>query len=108
MQLAARIDKARENMGWSRKKLAEKLGKRPSEVSKWLSGTHNFTTDTLFDLEYILEARFVHTGEKPKVQIIRYHATVTEPVMAENCQEPTIVMNQSDRYEPWAKTTFQC
>lgn len=67
MLLAARIDKAREKKGRSKKELAAQLGKRPSEISKWLSGTHNFTTDTLFDLERILKTRFIHIGEKPKV-----------------------------------------
>lgn len=108
MLLAARIDKAREKKGWSRKELAAQLGKRPSEISKWLSGTHNFTTDTLFDLERILETRFIHIGEKLKVQIERYYVTVSQPVMAENCQESPIGIIKSNHFEPWAKTTTQC
>jgi ribosome-binding protein aMBF1 (putative translation factor) len=40
MLLAARIDKTREKKGRSKKELATQLGKRPSEISKWLSGTH--------------------------------------------------------------------
>lgn len=31
----------------SQRQLAEKLGKRESEISKWLSGNHNFTQSTL-------------------------------------------------------------
>jgi len=31
--------------------LAGKLGRSPSEISKWLSGNHNFTIETLFSLE---------------------------------------------------------
>lgn len=108
MLLAARIDKAREKKGWSKKELAAQLGKRPSEISKWLSGTHNFTTDTLFDLERILEARFIHIGEKPKVQIERYYITVSQPVMAENCQESSVGIIKSNHFEPWAKSTTQC
>ena len=34
--------------GLTQKELAEKLGKRPSEISEWLTGNHNFTDDTLF------------------------------------------------------------
>lgn len=31
----------------NQKQLAERLNKRESEISKWLSGAHNFTIDTL-------------------------------------------------------------
>ncbi|MBA3900168.1 MAG: helix-turn-helix transcriptional regulator [Bacteroidetes bacterium] len=40
--------------GWSQKYLAEQLGKKESEISKWLSGSHNFTSDTLGLIEYHL------------------------------------------------------
>lgn len=32
---------------YNKKQFAEALGKRPSEVTKWLSGEHNFTIATL-------------------------------------------------------------
>lgn len=48
MMLAARIYDAMKAKGWNQKMLAEKMGKQPSEVSKWLSGTHTFTSDTLW------------------------------------------------------------
>ena len=35
------------------------MGKQPSEVSKWLSGNHNFTIDTLSDIGYYLDADFL-------------------------------------------------
>ncbi|NQX38501.1 Helix-turn-helix [Pedobacter steynii] len=34
----------------SKGQLAEKLGRNPSVIAKWLSGTHNFTIDTLSDI----------------------------------------------------------
>jgi transcriptional regulator with XRE-family HTH domain len=33
--------------GLSKLEFAQALGKRPSEVTKWLSGQHNFTIRTL-------------------------------------------------------------
>lgn len=33
--------------GLSKKELSQAFGKRPSEVTKWLSGQHNFTIKTL-------------------------------------------------------------
>jgi ribosome-binding protein aMBF1 (putative translation factor) len=59
MKLAAKIDNARKKLGWSKKLLAEKLSKRPSEVSKWLSGTHNFTSDTLFEIQYLMGVELI-------------------------------------------------
>lgn len=50
MGLAARIDDLIIQMGWTKGEFASKLGKQPSEVSKWLSGTHNFTIDTMADI----------------------------------------------------------
>lgn len=34
--------------------LARMLKKTPSEISKWLTGTHNFTTKTISEIEIIL------------------------------------------------------
>ena len=50
MALAARIDDLIQARGWSKGAFAAKLHKQPSEVSKWLSGTHNFTIDTLAEI----------------------------------------------------------
>jgi len=42
-----RIEKLMQEKGLSKKQLADALGKRPCEVTKWLSGQHNFTIATL-------------------------------------------------------------
>jgi transcriptional regulator with XRE-family HTH domain len=55
MVIAARIaDIVREN-GWSKSLFADKVGQLPSVISKWLSGTHNFTLDTLTVISVVLE-----------------------------------------------------
>ena len=36
-----------ETKGLSKKQLADNLGKRPNEVTRWLSGEHNFTLSTI-------------------------------------------------------------
>jgi transcriptional regulator with XRE-family HTH domain len=76
MLLAAKIDDARIARGLSRKELAHALGKQPSEITKWLSGTHNFTSDTLFDLERVLKTTFIQVNEEKSVNVINYHASV--------------------------------
>ena len=50
MMLAAKIDDAIKAKGWTKKEFAAEMSKSPSEISKWLSGLHNFTSDTLFDI----------------------------------------------------------
>lgn len=46
-ETAAQIKDAMDAAGLSRKEFAEKMGKSPSEVTRWLSGNHNFTSDLL-------------------------------------------------------------
>lgn len=36
-----------QEQGLTKKQFADALGKKPSEVTKWLSGQHNFTIRTL-------------------------------------------------------------
>lgn len=102
MMLAARIDEARIRKGWSKKELADKMGRRPSEITKWLSGTHNFTTDTLFDLECFLDTKFVHTKEKDKHQVLHFHLKLTHQVKTSDCSENTNRTNPIAPYYSWA------
>lgn len=58
--------------GISQQELAGKMGKQPSEVSKWLSGNHNFTIDTLSDIGYYLDTDFlIRRGEMPSFRCIK-------------------------------------
>lgn len=56
MEIAARIDDLLHQKGWTGADLARAFDKSPSEISRWLSGTHNFTLETLARLEAILGA----------------------------------------------------
>lgn len=78
MRLASRIDDARIKMGWSKKDFAKKLTKQPSEISKWLSGTHNFTSDTLSDIETVLGIHLLNIEEKPIEQSIKFSYIVAQ------------------------------
>lgn len=60
MLIAVRIDDLRVAKGWTKSQFAERLGKQPSEVSKWLSGTHNFTIEVLVTIAF---AFGVHVSE---------------------------------------------
>ena len=69
MRIAAIIDDAIKSKGWGRKQFAERMNKKPSEISKWLSGTHNFTIDTLIDIEQMLEIKLLNLTERRKKRV---------------------------------------
>ncbi len=46
-EISDRIDALMKQKGLSKKQFADALGRRPSEITKWLSGEHNFTISTL-------------------------------------------------------------
>lgn len=45
--IAKEIEALMKEKGLTKKQFADALGKKPSEVTKWLSGQHNFTIRTL-------------------------------------------------------------
>jgi transcriptional regulator with XRE-family HTH domain len=53
--LAAQISAYLVEKGWLQSDLAKNLGKNESEISKWLSGTHNFTVKTLASIENVIQ-----------------------------------------------------
>ena len=48
--LVVRINQLLVENNISKKQLADKMDKKPSEISKWLSGEHNFTLRSLAKL----------------------------------------------------------
>lgn len=46
-EISNRIDALMREKGLNKKQFAEAIGRRPSEITKWLSGEHNFTVKTL-------------------------------------------------------------
>lgn len=48
--ISNRIYQLMNERGLTKKQFADELGKRPSEITKWLSGQHNFTIRTLGQL----------------------------------------------------------
>lgn len=47
--------------GWSQKEFANRLGKHESEVSRWLSGLHNLTLESIVKMEVVLETEIIVT-----------------------------------------------
>jgi len=76
MMLAAKIYAALKSKGWKSLDLARALElKSPSLISKWLSGTHNFTVDTLVDIQRVLGINLVNAQIEP-VSTLNVNLTV--------------------------------
>lgn len=52
--IAARINEILVRKGWSKTDFANVMGKKNPEISKWLSGQHNFTIATIARIEAAL------------------------------------------------------
>jgi len=68
MMLAAKIHDVMTAKSIGKKQLAEMVGQSPSVITKWLSGGHNFTVDTLTDIQRVLGVRLLDVDEKPATQ----------------------------------------
>lgn len=53
-RIAEEIAQAMLEAGLSRKEFAMKMHRQPSEVTRWLSGNHNFTSDLLAEMSVVL------------------------------------------------------
>jgi len=76
MMLAARIDDALKARGMKKGDLAKALDKNPSEISKWLSGTHNFTAETLWEIGDVLDINLINIKEQRKEPVIYVASTM--------------------------------
>lgn len=59
VQIANRIYEIMEEKGLSQKNLASLLGKTETEVSRWLSGTHNLTLATIAKISVALNTDII-------------------------------------------------
>ena len=94
MMLAARIDDGLKAKGMKKGELAKALNKRPSEISKWVSGTHNFTSDTLWDIGDVLGINLINIKEQRKEPVI-YFASA----MASVSDNQKMCIKPTDYYE---------
>ena len=69
VKIANRIYEIMEEKGLSQKDLATLLGKTETEVSRWLSGTHNMTMATIAKISEALDTDIIRitTSRRKKV-----------------------------------------
>ena len=96
MRLAAKIADAMKAKGWNNNRLMEEMGKNSASIiSRWLSGTHNFTSDTLFDLEEVLKINLLNLEDK-KVQTIHvFHFQASQTASTSQNKDNTETINNA-------------
>lgn len=67
LDVADRIHALLEQKGMSQKDLAVALHKSESEISKWLSGTHNLELKTIIRIEEVLDADILTVPQRSAV-----------------------------------------
>ncbi|MCA0445031.1 MAG: helix-turn-helix domain-containing protein [Bacteroidetes bacterium] len=63
MRFAKVLNDARLKKGFSNVDLANEMGVSKSLVTRWLSGTQNFTLETIFKLEEVLDVELVNCND---------------------------------------------
>jgi transcriptional regulator with XRE-family HTH domain len=89
MRLAVKIADAIKAKGYGKTEFAKKIKKNNSEISKWLSGTHNFTHDTLILLQKELDVNLVNSVITEKIEIRNIH------IIAQSSNSPNNNFNLS-------------
>ena len=83
--IVVRINQLLREKGFTQKQLADQMQKTPSEISKWLSGDHNFTLRSIAKLEAELGAEIIYVPKKDSFHVQRggqvsASAAKTEPI----------------------------
>ena len=58
--VADKIAEILQSKGMTQKDLAVCLGKKESEISKWMTGTHNFTLRSIAKIEEVLDTSIIN------------------------------------------------
>ena len=78
--------------------LARMLNKKPSEISKWLTGTHTFTTKTITKIENVLGEDIIHIEPlRVYFKVMLTAAQDLEDVAFENSEVETNVTDSAKK-----------
>lgn len=68
MAIAMRVADILQKNGWTQKDLAKKMGKSESEISKWLSGSHNLTLRSISKMETVLGVDVLAVAQQEEIR----------------------------------------
>lgn len=81
-EIVLRIHELLKERNMTQKDLAIKLGKRPSEINKWLRNSHNVTLQTITRLEAVFEEEIIEVRKTDSwvyLGSMSYDCEVTKP-----------------------------
>jgi transcriptional regulator with XRE-family HTH domain len=84
MLLAAQIEDAMLAKGIGKKQFADILGKKPSVITKWLSGTHNFEINRLTQIANALNIKLFAFDVPTEKETIVLNPNVTYQFKLDN------------------------
>ncbi len=87
--LAERVKTSMAAQGLTRRALAQRLGKSESEITKWLSGMHNLTLQSVAKLSVALQQDLLVTPDKPQ----GYFGTTPEVTGYEGASGKILALN---------------
>lgn len=61
--IAEQLDKAMKKCGISPQTLAKMMGRRNSEVARWLTGRYDFNTSTIAQIETVLNTKLIQVAK---------------------------------------------
>jgi len=70
LALTEKINSILKERGIKKGEFAEMLGKNPSEVSKWLSGTHNLTLKSINKMEFVLGVDLINIEPIKEIEYV--------------------------------------
>jgi transcriptional regulator with XRE-family HTH domain len=103
MLLSAKIKNGMNAKGLKNKQLAGALNQQPSVITKWLSGTHNFTSDTLSDIEEVLGIKLLALEDKKEQQVANYQVKLSATVV--NDPDKGRLKPRKEQYQDFNITT---
>lgn len=91
--VANRIFDILEKQGKTQRELANALGKSEAEISKWLHGTHTFTTKTIAKIEIALgESIFDISNQSKKTEYVTVFISINaETTISAKKNKPTMI-----------------
>jgi transcriptional regulator with XRE-family HTH domain len=89
MLLVAQIEDAMRAKGIGKKQFADLLGKKPSVITKWLSGTHNFEINTLTQISYALNIKLFAFDMPNDKETIILKPNLTYQFKIDNAKSPS-------------------
>jgi len=103
MDIADQISQFLVEKNWTQKEFARRMGKQESEISKWLSGQHNFTIKTITNIETVFGKNLIwipqylaeYVSVEDLTRILKEMKSSKKPRKTNHKIQPSIIENRA-------------